>query len=144
MSSNVLLYSSHSITEEELAEVIREAGGVLTPQGPSFGRISNGWAHVWIKSIPCYEGVFDDEGTPLDEKDIALLEQAKALLGDEFQTWIYIALSHRSGSQALAVRFAHVCCQHWPCVVENNECQLFSCKEIGQRYLEGGGFSGYG
>src|SRR5713226_4665209 len=140
MSSEVLLYSSHCITEEELAEVIREADGVLTPQGPSFGRISNGWTHVWIDSIPCYDGVFDDEGKPLDEEDMALLEQAKALLGGEFQTWIFIALSTTSGSQRLAVRFAHTCCQHWPCAVDNNQGQVFSCQEIEQLYKEGGGF----
>ena len=144
MSSNVLLYSSHRITEEELAEVIRQAGGVLTPELPTFGRISHDWTHVWIDSIPRYDGVFDDEGNPLDEDVVALLEQAKVLLGGEFQTWISITLSTTSGSQRLAVRFAHTCCQHWPCVVDNNQGQLFSCKEIEHLYKEGGGFTGYG
>ena len=146
MSANVLLYSSHDITEEELAEVILQVQGVLTPEPEkrSFGGIIEGSTYVWIDSIPCYDGVFDDEGKPLDEEDMALLEQAKALLGGEFQTWIFIALSTTSGSQRLAVRFAHTCCQRWPCVVDNYEEQLFSYQEIEQLYKEGGGFTGYG
>ncbi|MFL5662519.1 MAG: hypothetical protein ACJ8BW_14385 [Ktedonobacteraceae bacterium] len=146
MSSNVLLFSSHRITEEELAEVIRQADGLLTPQSAAgyFGGIIDEKTSVWIDSIPCYDGVFDDEGNPLDEDDVALLEQAKVLLGGEFQTWITIILSTTSGSQRLAVRFAHTCCQHWPCVVDNYQGQLFSCKEIEHLYKEGGGFTGYG
>ncbi|SRR5712691_2918902 len=146
MSAGVLLYSSHDIIEEELAEVIRQAGGILTPESPAryFGGLIAGEANVWIFRIPCYDGVFDYEGKPLDEDDIVLLDQAKALLGGEFQTWIYIALSTTSGSQRLAVRFAHTCCQRWPCVVDNNQGRLFSCKEIEQLYEEGGGFTGYG
>lgn len=145
MSSNVLLYSSHAITEAELAEVILEAGGVLTPEPEkrSFGGIIDGETYVWIDIIPCYDGVFDAEGNP-DEEAMASLEPVKVLLGGEFQTWVYIALTSISGSQRLAVRFAHTCCQRWPCVVENNEGQLFSCTEIEQLYQEGGGFSGYG
>jgi hypothetical protein len=74
-----------------------------------------------------------------------LLEQAKLLLGGEFQTWIYIALDssptlERSGSLWLAVRFAHTCCQHWPCVVDNDRGRLFSCQEIERLYRDGGVF----
>jgi len=86
VSSNDLLYSNHHIAEEELAEVIRQAGGVLTPEHSSFGRISHDRTHIWINIIPSYDGVFDHEGNPLIEEDILLLEQAKALLGGEFQT----------------------------------------------------------
>lgn len=99
---------------------------------------------MWIFRVPCYNGVFDDEGKPLDEDDIVLLDQAKALLGSEFQTWIYIVLGRGPGSQRLAVRFAHTCCQRWPCVVDNHERRLFSCKEIEHLYKEGGPFTGYG
>jgi len=147
MSANVLLYSSHDITEEELAEVILQVQGVLTPEPEkrSFGGIIEGSTYVWIDSIPCNEGVFD----PLDEQAMAVLEQAEVLLGGKLQSCLYITLDTtptvtRSGSQRLAVRFAHRCCQHWPCVVENNEGQLFSCQEIEQLYKEGGGFTGYG
>jgi hypothetical protein len=147
MSSCVLLYSNHLITEEELAEVILQADGVLTPEPEkrSFGGIIDGSTYVWIDSIPCYDGIFDYEGKPLDEKEFALLEQAKILLGGEFQTWIYIALDssptlEKSGSLRLAVRFAHICCQHWSCVVDNDQGRLFSCQEIEQLYRDGGVF----
>ena len=86
MSSIVLLYSSHRITEKELAEVILQADGVLTPEPEkrSFGGIIDGSTYVWIDSIPCYDGGFDYEEKPLDEKEFALLEQAKILLGGKF------------------------------------------------------------
>jgi len=146
MSANVALYSNRSITDEELAQVIRQAGGILTPQpeARAFGGLIDGNAYVWVNRIPCYDGVFDWEGKPLDEDDITLLDEAKRLLGGEFQTWIFIALGRESGSQRLAVRFAYTCCQRWPCVVDGNRGQLFSCKEIERLYKEGGGFTGYG
>lgn len=144
MSASVLLYSSHRITEEELAEVIRQADGVLTPELVWFRRISHDGTHVWIDRVPYYDGVFDDDGTPLTDEDVPLLDQAKVLLGGEFQTWISIILSRTSGSQRLAVRFAHTCCQHWPCVVDNLQGRLFAYKEIEQLYKEDGAFTGYG
>ncbi len=142
MSANVLLYSSHDITEEELAEVILQAQGVLTPEPEkrSFGGIIEGSTYVWIDSIPCNEGVFD----PLDEQAMAVLEQVEVLLGGKLQSCLYVTLNIKTGSQRLAVRFAHTCCQRWPCVVDNYEEQLFSYQEIEQLYKEGGGFTGYG
>src|SRR5579872_6836176 len=127
MSAGVVLYSSHDITEEELAEVILRADGMLTPGSPAgyFGGLIAGEAYVWVFRIPCYDGVFDWEGKPLDEDDITLLNKAKALLGGEFQTWVYIHLGRSPGSQRLAVRFAYTCCQRWPCVVDNDRGQLF-------------------
>lgn len=87
MSSNVLLYSSHLITDEELAEVILQADGVLTPGSPAgyFGGLVLGEAYVWISRIPCYDGVFDSEGKPMNEEVYTLLEQAKVLLGGNFK-----------------------------------------------------------
>lgn len=147
MSASVVLYSSHEITEEELAEVIHQAGGILTPGSPAryFGGIVDGKTYVWMKIIPCYDGIFDYEGNPLVEDDIVLLAQAKELLGGEFQTCVHITLDTTptlttSGSQQLAVRFAHTCCQRWPCVVDNDQGRIFSCKEIEHMYKEGGEF----
>lgn len=148
MSSNVLLYSSHLITDEELAEVIFQADGVLTPGSPAgyFGGLVAGEAYVWVSRIPCYDGVFDYEGKPMDEKDLVVLEQAKMLLGEDFQTWIYIMIGRTPGSQSLAVRFAYTCCQRWPCVVDTSETKgrIFSCKEIEQLYQQNGAFTRYG
>lgn len=135
----MLLLSKHQITEEELAEVIRQVGGVVAlPGATPFGGLIEGKAHVWIDPVPCYDGVFDYEDKPLDEKEFALLEEAKRMLGGEFQTWIRIALGRAPGSQRLAVRFAYLCCQRWPCVVDNHEGRLFSCAEI-ERLDQGGG-----
>ncbi|GHO51703.1 hypothetical protein [Ktedonobacter robiniae] len=148
MSAGVGLYSSHDITEEELAEVILQAGGMLTPDSPAgyFGGLIEGEAYVWVFRIPCYDGVFDNEGNPLDEDEIVLLDQAKVLLGGEFQTWIYIHLGREPGSQRLAVRFAYTCCQRWPCIVDSDEKKgrVFSSQEIEQLYKEDGAFTGYG
>ncbi len=151
MSATMLLYSSHQITGEELAEVLRQAGGRLTPASAAgyFGGIDDGRTYIWVNFIPCYDGVFYHEGNPLDENDMVLLEQAKALLGGEFQTWIHITLDRtptltRSGSLRLAIRFAHACCQRWPCILDNNEGRLFSCDEIEELYKGGDAITGYG
>jgi len=72
-----------------------------------------------------------------------LPDQAKALLGGEFQTWMYIRLAYKPGCQRLAVRFAHACCQCWPCVVDNNEGRLFACYEIDRLVEKDGAFSSY-
>lgn len=144
MSASVDLYSTHLITEKELMDVIREASGVVTPEGPYFGRLSQGNTHVWIIISEPYNGVFDYKGEPFDQKEVALLDQAKEIIGGEFQTWLSILLSRKSGSQSLAVRFAYTCCQHWPCVVDNDEKRLFSCEEIAKLQEEGGGFTTYG
>jgi hypothetical protein len=143
MSANLLLFSSHLITKEELADVILQAGGMLTqdPHAMYLGGIHDGDAYIWIDPIPCYDGVFDYEGNPLDEKGFVLLQQAKELLGGEFQTWLYITLGKdRPGSHRLAVRFALTACQRWPCVIDNDQYRLFSCKEIAQLHEEGGTF----
>ncbi|EFH87152.1 hypothetical protein [Ktedonobacter racemifer] len=148
MSAGVGHYSSYDITEEELAGVILQADGRLTPGSAAgyFGGFIDGEAYVYVFRIPCYDGVFDDEGNPLDKDDIVLLDQTKALLGGEFQTWIYIHLGREPGSQRLAVRFAYTCCQHWPCVVDSFETKgrIFSSQEIEQLYKEDGAFTGYG
>jgi len=83
MSTNVLLYSSHHITEEELAEVILQVQGVLTPEPEtsSFRGIVEGSTHVWIDSIPC-------SFAPFDEQAIAVLEQVEVLLGGKLQEGI--------------------------------------------------------
>jgi hypothetical protein len=145
MSYGVVLYSSHEITEEEFAEVVLQANGVLTPGSPAgyFGGFVEGEAHVYVFRIPCYDGVYDWEGQPLDKNDIVLLDQAKALLGGEFQTRVYIGLGYKPGCQRLAVRFAHACCQRWPCVVDNSEGRLFACNEIDRLVEEDGAFSSY-
>jgi hypothetical protein len=151
LSANLLLYSSHHITTEELAEVILQAGGILTPESAVgyFGGLVADETYIWIFPIPCYEGVFDHEGNPLDEDEFALLEQAEGLLGGKFQAWIYISLNTTptvitSGSLRLAIRFAHLCCQRWPCVIDNNQGRIFSCEEIEQLYKEDGNLLGRG
>ncbi len=102
MSADVSLYSSHDISDEELAEVILQAGGIFSPEpeARAFGGVMQGNAYVWITRTPCYNGVFDWDGKPLNEIDIILLDQAKELLGGEFQTWLYIALGRSPGEPA--------------------------------------------
>lgn len=88
--------------------------------------------HTSQGDIPYYDGVFDEEGNPLEEDEVAQFERAKLLLGGKFQTWLYISLSREMGNQRLAVRFAHACCQRWPCVFDSSEknSQLFPVKRL--------------
>jgi hypothetical protein len=150
MSSYILLYTSYALTEEELIAVIVEAGGVLSPDLPYFGqvfvpgRLPGEFAGIWIDSIPCYSGVFDDQGEPLSEKDLQAVEQAKALLGDEFRSWLLVVLSRTAGTQKVAVHFAATFARHWPCVVDTLCGQLFSTEDIARLEQEGGHFTEYG
>ena len=146
MSAGVVLCSCHFISDEELAEVLLQSHGVLTPESPAgyFGGLIDGEDYIWVFRIPCYDGVFDDEGNFLDENDRVWLERAKFLIGGEFQTWIYVNLGKSPGGRRLAVRFAYACCQRWPCVVvDNNDIKerIFSSQEIEQLYQEGGEFT---
>ncbi|MBA2680157.1 MAG: hypothetical protein H0U76_17395 [Ktedonobacteraceae bacterium] len=141
MSSGLVLYSSHDLTREELREVILQSGGALKPEVDEEepGGLIDGKAHLWVSHVPCYDGVASD-----NEEELARLEQAKALIGGEFQTWLYIRLGREPGTQRLAVRFAYTCCQRWPCVVESEEPELFSCQDIERLFQEDGAFTGYG
>lgn len=140
MSASILLYTSYPLNKEELAEIIVQAGGVVTPNGPYFGRVSHDWAHVWLLPIQCYDGVFDYEGNPLDEKEFELTERAKELLGGTFRAWLSLILNSKPGTQKLAVHFAYTFSLHWPCIVDNLEGRLFTGEEIALLEREGGAF----
>ena len=138
MSHSILLYSSHEISDEELTEVILQNEGILTKSSPMgyIGGLIDGDAHIYVSRIPCYDGV---DG---DEEAMIVVDQAKAMLGAEFQTWLHIQLGHDAGSGLLGVRFAHACCQRWPCVVDEYD-NLFSCKEITEIFEEEKTFNQY-
>ena len=137
MSESFLLYSSHFITTEELIEILRQAGGVVTLEGPRFGRVSHHRSHIWISPIDCDEGVVDEE----DLKEVA---QVNALLGAQCRSCISIKVSSTPGSQRLAVHFASTCGSQWPCVIDNLHGQFFSWEEIKRLHREDGGFTTYG
>ncbi len=148
MSANLLLYSSHDITGEELAEVILEAGGIIPPESAAgyFGGIIDDGTAIWITPIAWDDGVFDDEGNFLDEDGAFWLEGTKKLLGGEPKACLYISLDYhplRDVSELLAARFALLCCDRWPCILDNNHGRIFSREEIERWYQEGDSFLRY-
>jgi hypothetical protein len=82
-----------------------------------------------------------DEGD--EEANPEIFAHLWEMLGDQYQSSLAIHLSHTPKTQQLAVRFAYVCCQHWPCVVYVNYDKLFSCEEIERLYKENGYFTLY-
>lgn len=136
MSYNIALYSSHRITTGELADVLQQAGGVVTPEIPRFGRVSHEHSHTWISPEDCYDGI-------VDEEDFKFIAQINTLLGAECQSCLSIVVSSTPGSQQLAVRFAAVCSSHWPCVITTPERRFFLREEVEQLHREGGRFGTY-
>ncbi|HEU5380683.1 MAG TPA: hypothetical protein VFV38_35115 [Ktedonobacteraceae bacterium] len=114
MSETLVLYSSHVHTRQEVEEIILEAGGVLTGQG-HLGRISQDQTkHVFI--WPGDEDVlgFDSIYAFLEPTTQELI---RAELAGEATSTLSLEIGMTPGSGLLAVRFALIYAQHWPCVV---------------------------
>lgn len=144
MTENVALISTHPITKQELAEAIFAGGGVLTPENISFGRISRGTRHIWIylEEPEVFLSTLDAE----QQDNPAGWELVRTKLGGEPRSAIGIEVSRTSGSQKLAVDFANLCAQRWPCVAVGADINkdVFSKEELLQLQREGKGIINYG
>lgn len=143
MSQSVELMSSHTITDDDVIEIIAHLGDdIKAVSNPYYFRfISNNEGGVYLNRSEPYSGVFDEEGNVVSEKAAFLVQQAKVLLGGEVQTSLSLRIGHGRGSWRVAVRFAYACCQHWSCVILTEWPQLFSQQDIEQIYRGGGDFA---
>lgn len=129
----IWLMSSHQITHEELKEMVLEAGGVLTPDRPFMARVSQGENHVWVYGV---EEI--DPADPGWEDDQDALQAAQLLLGEMPRSSTVLFMSYGSGSPRVALKFAKICAQHWPCVLESfDNTKFFTKEEIEQLEQEG-------
>ncbi len=140
MNPSVIMLSSHEITREELAGLLLKAGGYI-PKGGSFGLISNEERYIWIHAGDASLREFLADYLDVLKQDApGVLEQIRAKLGAEPQTYFEVEIRNTPGSQQLAVDFACLCAKIWPCVViVSHPRKVFSNEEILQLCKEGKG-----
>jgi hypothetical protein len=119
MNPGFTVLSSQEITLEELKDVLLKAGGVYHPDpgGGNFGVIMHGEQCIWVlvdqdywqKSTISFLNVLKH-----DQPDV--LEEIQAKLGGEPRTDFEIEIDRTPGSQQLAVDFAILLAETWPCV----------------------------
>jgi hypothetical protein len=145
VNPSVTLLSSYEITREELQDVLLKAGG-YSPRGGSFGLISQGEQYIWIHAgASSLREFLADYLDVLKQDAPGVLELIRAKLGGEPQAYIEIEIRRTPGSQQLAVDFACLCAETWPCVVVvSHPRQVFSKEEMLQLRREGKGFMMYG
>ena len=144
MTENVALISTHAITKQELAEAILAGGGVLIPENTGFGRISQVTRHIWIyfEEPEVFLSTQDAE----EQDNPAGWELVRTKLGGEPRSAISIEVSRTPGSQKLAVDFAILCAQRWPCVALGADINkdVFTKEALLQLQREGKGIIKYG
>jgi len=124
------LISSRDIKEQEFFDVLRATGGVIEDASALAGRISRGEQHVWVSLD---NSLLKD----YEADEIALISQK--LKGKPWSS-ILLDVSRTAGSEQLAVAFAAVCAQRWPCVVYNLRDKVFSAQELLWLQRTGSGF----
>ena len=118
MSESVVLYSSHSISSEELNTVILAVGGIVhTGESKILGRIERGKRMVYIygdKEAPDPKQFWEKEALYSEEENLMAIELS---LGKKPVISFLLQIGHTPGSGLLAVEFASQCAMRWPCVV---------------------------
>jgi hypothetical protein len=119
MNPSATVLTSQEITLEELKDVLLKAGGIYNPDpgGGNFGVIMQGEGYIsllvdqdeWHKSTTRFLNLLKH-----DQPDV--LEEIRAKLGGEPQTDFEIDIGRTSSSQQLAVDFAILLTEIWPCV----------------------------
>jgi hypothetical protein len=117
MNPGVTVLSSHEIMREELKGVLLKAGGIYDPGGGTFGLIVQGEQCIWIHankdSLQKHTAGFLNV-LKHDQPDV--LEEIWVKLGGEPRTYFEIEIRRTPGSQQLALDFAIVLAETWPCV----------------------------
>ena len=111
------LYSTARIESEEYMGWLHQLNAVMTPEegGVYDARLSKDVRHVWISLLePKW---FDMTMTVLEEDQPKVLARIRQLLGGEPRSAIVLTANDVEGSQILAVQFAALCAEQYPCVV---------------------------
>jgi hypothetical protein len=144
MSNDVFtLFSTAHISREEYMSWLHQLNAVMIPEegGPYDARLSKDVRHVWV--------FLQDEkwfGLTMAECEDQpeVLANIRQLLGGEPQSAIELAANAVVGSKILAVQFAALCAEHYPCVVEQAAGHaIFPAHEVLELRDEGMGFDGF-
>jgi len=144
MSTDVfILFSTAHISREEYTSWLHQLNAVMIPEegGPYDARLSKDVRHVWI--------LLEDEEwftSTLEELEDQpeVLKEMHQLLGEEPRSAIELAANDAEGSQILAVQFAALCAEHYPCaVLQTVGNALIPREEILELRDTGMGFDGF-
>ena len=114
------LVSSREMKVQECFEVLRELGGVIDEAEALAGRLSQGDKHGWVAL----------DNSLLNEYEAAEIDQMRLKLGGQPQAHILLDVSRTAGSEQLAVAFASMCAERWPCVVYNLRDNVISATDV--------------
>ena len=137
------LYSTARIERNEYVNWLHQLNAVMIPEeGGAFdARLSKDVRHVWISLLE--KKWFDmDMAEFADEpEELARICQD---LGREPRSAIVLLANNAEGSQILAVEFAALCAERYPCVVYQAAGHaIFSAQDVLELRDEGMGFDGY-
>jgi hypothetical protein len=144
MSNDVFtLYSTAHISREEYTSWLHQLNAVMIPEegGPYDARLSKDVRHVWVflqdeKWFGLTMAEFEDKPE--------MLANIRQLLGGEPQSAIELAANDVVGSKILAVQFAALCAERYPCVVEQAAGHaIFSAQKLLKYRDAGMGFDGF-
>lgn len=133
------LFSTAPISRDEYSSWLYQLNAVMIPEegGPYDARLSKGVCHVWISLL---EGKsFNLAWRELEEE----AEKLRQLLGNPPKSAIVLTTNDAKGSKILAVQFAALCAEHYPCLVYQHAGQaVFSAQELLQLRDAEMGFDG--
>ncbi len=143
MSNDVFtLFSPTQISRREYTGWLHRLNAAMVPEegGPYDARLSKDICHVWVflqdeKWFGLTMAEFEDQPE--------MLANIRQLLGGEPQSAIELAANDVVGSKILAVQFAALCAEHYPCLVYQHAGQaIFSAQELLKLRDAGMGFDG--
>jgi hypothetical protein len=138
-----VVYSTAHISREEYTGWLHQLGAVMIPEdgGVYDARLSKDIRHVWISLL---EGKWFDMDMAEFEDLPELLAEICQILGGEPKSAIVLDANKVRGSKILAVEFAALCEEHYPCVVlQAAGNALFPAHEVLALREAGMGFDGY-
>jgi hypothetical protein len=135
------LYSTANISRDEYNGWLHQLDAVMKPDETYDARISKDVRHVWIVLL---EGEWFDMDIAEFEDQPEVLAKICQLLGGEPRSAIVLDANKVVGSKILAVQFAALYAEHYPCVVLQSAGQaIFSAQQLLKYRDAGMGFDGF-
>ncbi len=135
------LFSTARISLDEYTNWLRQLNAVITPDSPEDARLSKDTRHVWVSLLN--QEWFDMTIAEFEDQPEVLANICQ-LLGGEPQSAIVLIANGVRGSKILAVQFAALCAEHYPCVVLQAAGQaIFPAQEVLELRDAGMGFDGF-
>jgi len=138
-----VLYSTGYISREEYTDWLHQLNAVMEPDssGAYDARLSKDIRHVWISLL---EGKWFEMDMAEFNGQPRVFAKVCRLLGGEPRSAIGLDTSDALGSKILAVQFAALCAEHYPCVVLQASGNAVYSREKLLKYRDAGmGFDGF-